>query len=658
MPEWPPNASSHNCWNVGICPAGQHCYVKFKTAAAGFATCRADCPSDWLCETRVAAVQGTGAACGPAPLPDNLTTPTPEMHSVLSNSPWAGAVSICDRSASYDRQPSFEISCYDGGQTGNRYLMVRNLLLRAACCAGVALLPPSFDHLVTSGASCFDFRGLRHRASSAQDDLLAAAASPACATDVVASSKSWWSGSIVRATPPSCAESAELSDLTRATASLYAGFAVAGRVFRDVRCSAPNSATRTRGAVEHATAPRPSPPNPAPTTKPASMTTAMPSDTPSAAPALSASGIASASSSTAGSAHGSASLGLAHHPRTLMVHVRSGEIFSNWRDGRHVATHAGFQHEAFSRGQPPLAFYTAAALHTLAATSHAAASTSSSHTAAYTSSSHASSNASSNASSVAPQRLYGHVALATSPDRSNPVVDAMLLLAANHSHEHHARHADTHASSASSASSDARPDTRPGARPENAHIPSIALGVPITLTSSDSFAADLAHLLCATNLVLADSSLTSLLLDSPNLRNVYTFAPSACPPAVPCKRPSSGPSNESHHSSGGRPSPASPVTSPTTSPMTAPMTSPMTSPMISPRMSLRHWCVAPRASAGAYSVARRWENTAAQRSEMLTYGAHGGMAPPVLTAGPPLPCAGAAEIIPLSTEAVGGGVKV
>ena len=42
-------------------------------------------------------------------------------------------------------------------------MMVKNMLLRAICCAGVALLPPSFDGMPVSGVGCLDLRMLRPR---------------------------------------------------------------------------------------------------------------------------------------------------------------------------------------------------------------------------------------------------------------------------------------------------------------------------------------------------------------------------------------------------------------------------------------------------------------------------------------------------------------
>lgn len=93
----------------------------------------------------------------------------------------------------------------------------------------------------------------------------------------------------------------------------------------------------------------------------------------------------------------------------------------------------------YGRGQPPLAFYEAAATHSLFG-----------HT-----------------------RLYHRVAIATSPDHSNPVVER-LLQRMDDAHNHSAAHG----------------------------LASAALRMPVMLASSESFEADLSHLLCARNLVL------------------------------------------------------------------------------------------------------------------------------------------------------------
>ena len=65
--------------------------------------------------------------------------------------------------------------------------------------------------------------------------------------------------------------------------------------------------------------------------------------------------------------------------------------------------------------------------------------------------------------------------------------------------------------------------------------------LPLALSSSHSFAADLSLLLCAQSLVLASSSLSGeggLLRDSPHLRDVYRFEPSeeGCLPVAPPRR--------------------------------------------------------------------------------------------------------------------------
>ena len=211
------NSTTRNCWNTGKCDSPlEQCFVHFKTAAAGQALCRETCPKDWLCETRVP--DGSGAACGPSPMIElKQLTPTSEMRALLASTPWGDSIALCDRANPPRGTAHFEITCFDGGQTGNRYTMVKTLLYRAACCGGVALLPPEFDHFQQSGASCFDFRGLlRHAlppppstlpsdpsstAASVADaasvaagwDLkLAPHSSRACALNVSTNSKRWW----------------------------------------------------------------------------------------------------------------------------------------------------------------------------------------------------------------------------------------------------------------------------------------------------------------------------------------------------------------------------------------------------------------------------------------------------------------------------------
>ena len=115
--------------------------------------------------------------------------------------------------------------------------------------------------------------------------------------------------------------------------------------------------------------------------------------------------------------------------------------------------------------------------------------------------------------------------------------------------------------------------------------------LPLALSSSRSFAADLSLLLCAQSLVLASSSLSGeggLLRDSPHLREVYRFEPSeeGCLPATP-PRPCA-----TSLAGGGR--------------------------------RVREWCVHANGSRGGYgeheySPARKWLNSAPQQLEMLQY---------------------------------------
>jgi hypothetical protein len=73
-------------------------------------------------------------------------------------------ISICDRlSTPLGSHTTITMECYDGGFTAICYMMVKNMLLRAICCAGVALLPPSFDGLPVSGVGCLYLRMLRPR---------------------------------------------------------------------------------------------------------------------------------------------------------------------------------------------------------------------------------------------------------------------------------------------------------------------------------------------------------------------------------------------------------------------------------------------------------------------------------------------------------------
>ena len=115
--------------------------------------------------------------------------------------------------------------------------------------------------------------------------------------------------------------------------------------------------------------------------------------------------------------------------------------------------------------------------------------------------------------------------------------------------------------------------------------------LPLALSSSHSFAADLSLLLCAQSLVLASSSLSGeggLLRDSPQLRDVYRFEPNeeGCLPAAP-PRPCA-----TSLAGGGR--------------------------------RVREWCVHANGSRGGYgeheySPARKWLNSAPQQLEMLQY---------------------------------------
>jgi hypothetical protein len=288
-------AATTNCWNTGKCESpNEKCFVHFKTSSGGLAHCRESCPKDWLCELRVP--DGRGAGCGPAPLPPTLVRPTDEMHALLADS----GVQLCDRAAPPAGATHYDIQCYDGGQTGNRYVMVKNLLSRAACCGGVALLPPEFDHFPQSGAACFDFRALRHHAAA---QPLSPPTSKLCASNVSASSKHWWT-SLAHETSAHCNLSPYAFDLVTTTAALYVGFAVRGTVFRQTRCAAPAaSPLLTMHRAPHH--PLPSPLSPNPLDLHASLVT----------------------------------------PYLPLFTVRSGEIFTNWRDGEHLTTHAGFQHD-------------------------------------------------------------------------------------------------------------------------------------------------------------------------------------------------------------------------------------------------------------------------------------------------------------------------
>ena len=143
------NTTTGNCWNAGLCHNyGETCFVRYKTSSAGFAQCKKTCPAGWLCETR------TPDGCGPSPLPKRIQPAPDGVRELASAAPF---LRLCDRRNPPTGAPVFELTCYDGGQTGNRFLMVRALMARAACCSGVALLPPEFDHLADTGASCLDF---------------------------------------------------------------------------------------------------------------------------------------------------------------------------------------------------------------------------------------------------------------------------------------------------------------------------------------------------------------------------------------------------------------------------------------------------------------------------------------------------------------------
>lgn len=569
MPPTLANAGK-NCWNTGSCERPQDkCYVHFKTAAAGLAQCRESCPGGWLCERRVP--DGNGAACGPAPLElAKLVQPTDAMHALLASSPWGGLVKLCDRASPPRGAAIFEITCFDGGQTGNRYSMVKTALQRAACCGGVALLPPEFDHFPQSGASCFDFRGLRRAHTRLlspppppsplseesapplvadpipSDVMLAPAVSQACAANLSASSKRWW-GPLMHETAAHCPDSAGMGALLRLCASLYAGFAVPGLVFRDMQCAA---ATRigVGGIGEGAVVGK----------------------------------------GSGGGGEGELRLQspppLRHHaPRTLTMHVRSGDIFSNWRDGKHLTTHGGFQHDPYARGQPPLAFYVAAATHSLR---HEANGTSLPVMIADDEEDAEAAAAAADLSPIAGAHStgvsYQAAVLATSPDRSNPVAHALLERV-------------------------------------NGTALSMPLQMPLSLASSESFQDDLAQLLCARHLALALSSLNTMLLDSPNLRDAYVFQPDGCSPPPPplvtgdCQPDDAHPANRMH--AGGTAGAHA------------------TRAWVDPASRVRSWCIAPQPSAGRYTVAQRWEHTDAQVREMLSYAHDGRMNAPMQQGG-------------------------
>ena len=324
--------------------------------------------------------------------------------------------------------------------------MLNNLLMRATCCGGVALLPPEFDHFAPSGAACFDFTGLRRimHAKGREPLPLTPEAHKSCAANVSTDSKRWWASSMLRETQESCAASSHLRALVRLTASMYAGFAVPGHVFGGQTCAAEDAPT-------------------------------------------------------------------------LAMHIRSGEIFTNWRDGKHEHTHAGFQHDPFSRGQPPLAFYLAAMAH--------------------------------HRTLIAKERPTENATrtramVVTAPDQANPVVAPLL-----------------------------------GRGSSGTTGDGIGAGIPVSISSSESFEQDLTQLLCARSLAMSDSSLNPMLLSSPNLREVFFFSHAGCDDfRAACREQRLG---------------AAP-----------------------PR---RYWCVAGN---GVYSVANQWLNDDRQRQEMLVYRVH------------------------------------
>ncbi|KAL1508784.1 hypothetical protein AB1Y20_004879 [Prymnesium parvum] len=466
-PALPAHSEGGNCWNKPCDDPTHTCFVKHKLGLAGLALCRTDCPATWLCETRV------DGGCGAAPLPPKLPHVSARLRALLtSRRPWLG-VSLCDRASPPAGVLTFEISCFDGGMTGNRWVMVSNLLRRAACCAGVALLPPEFDHFPSTGASCFDFTAMRKVAHVKEREplRLTPPAHQSCAANVSTSSKHWWWSPMLRETqapprfpplPPtpapsatghscwaqaSCSNSSAIESLVSLLASMYVGFAVPGHVFGDKPCVA---------------AARPSPP--------------------------------------------------------LVMHVRSGDIFTNWADGKHIHKHAGYQHDPFARGQPPLAFYRAAMEH------------------------HASLHLPNESSAM----------VVTSPDKANPILPSLLN----------------------------------GTAP-----PGAGTSIPVELSSSASFEADLTQLICAESLALSLSSLNPLLLSAPNAREVYFFTDKGCDAVNTSCR----------------------IT------------------RLAPAPPRRFWCIS---GYGTYRLLQNWRNDDAQRKEMLTYPVHA----PVQVQGAPDGC--------------------
>lgn len=178
------------------------------------------------------------------------------------------------------------------------------------------------------------------------------------------------------------------------------------------------------------------------------------------------------------------------HPASLVMHVRSGDIFTAWRDGNRTSTHAGFNSEMSSRGQPPLSFYLRAIAH--AREEHHAEQTQTHHHHHSAGSAHevATSPPSSDAAVAGGGADAHHPALVlvTSPDKASPVVRAFELLAS-----HQALRTAT-----------------------------------MRISASGDFQTDLRLLLCARNIALATSTLSELVYDSPHLRNAYIFDRSSC----------------------------------------------------------------------------------------------------------------------------------
>ena len=289
-----------NCWNTG-CDGNLTCFVKFKGEKGGYAQCLTSCPQGWNCETRLP------GRCGPSPLATELKPPSLEARALLARH----NVSICDRrSPPAGTHPTFTMECYDGGFTGNRYMMVKHMLVRAICCAGVAMLPPSFDEMPESGVSCLDYRMLRPHSLGAQQTAICASSS--------ADSATWWMKA-TKQTPATCMDDAGIT-LARLSASLYAGFGETGTQVLGAQC--PEYLQRRD---------------------------------------------------------------------TVVMQIRSGDIFTAWKDGERTFNHSGYNSEMSSRGQPPLGFYMRVMEHLL----------------------------------PKPPQPAGTAVLVTSPDRANPVVKAL-----------------------------------------------------------------------------------------------------------------------------------------------------------------------------------------------------------------------------------------